>query len=121
MGRIVVVLALLVLSVLLPSATFAGGVALAVPSCQTNVQSVQLQGLQAYAAPVALAVPVYAQQQQFVQVLGVQQHQVAVQAVRVQQVQVLNANKHVRVQVVNEPRTAIGAAIQAFRDRRFGR
>jgi hypothetical protein len=73
MGRIVVVLALLVLSVLLPSATFAGGVALAVPSCQTNVQSVQLQGLQAYAAPVALAVPVYAQQQQFVQVLGVQQ------------------------------------------------
>jgi hypothetical protein len=123
LGRIVFVLALIVLAFVLPSVSFAGGgVAVAVPSCHANVQAVQAVQVQAY-APVQVAVPVYAQQQ-FVQVQAAQQYQVAVQAVRVQkvqQVQIVNANKHVRVQVVNQPRTALGAAVQAFRDRRFGR
>lgn len=92
----------------LSSVSFAGGIAVAVPSCQ--VQAVQVQAVQAY-APVQVAVPVYSHQVQ------VQ----AVQAVRVQQVQLVQANKHVRVQVVNQPRTALGAAIKAFRDQRFGR
>lgn len=97
-----------VLMLTLSSVSLAGGVAVAVPSCQ--VQAVQVQAVQSY-PPVAVAVPVYSHQVQ------VQ----AVQAVNVQQVQLVQANKHVRVQVVNQPRTALGAAIQAFRDRRFGR
>ena len=112
LGRIVFVLMLLVAIALVPAVSFAGGVAVAVPSC--HAQAVQVQAVQAYAAPVQVAVPVYAQQQ----VVQLQ----AVQAVKVQRVQVVNANKHaVRVQVVNQPRTALGAAVQAFRDRRFGR
>jgi len=110
-GRIVLCLALVLA---LSSVSFAGGgVAVAVPSCHANVQAVHVQAVQAY-APVQVAVPVYAN----VQAVQLQ----AVQAVKVQRVQVVQANKHaVRVQVVNQPRTALGAAVQAFRDRRFGR
>ncbi len=116
LGRMVFVLMLCVAAVFLPTVSFAGGVAVAVPSCQANVpvavQAVQAGAYQvpvAVAAPVQVAVPVYAQVQ-------------AVQAVQLQAVQAVNAKQHaVRVQVVNQPRTALGAAVQAFRDRRFGR
>lgn len=121
-GRISFVVALVLAVAFLPAVSFAGGgVAVAVPSCQS--QAVQLQGIQAhapvaFAAPLQIAVPVYSQQVQLQAVQSVQ----AVQAVQVQRVQVLQANRHdVRIKVVNEPRTAFGAAIQAFRDRRFGR
>lgn len=112
LNRIVFVFALVIAVALVPAVSFAGGgVAVAVPSCQ-------VQSVQAYAS-VQVAVPVYAPQ--VVQLQAVQAVQAA-QAVKVQQVQFVQGKQHaVRVQVVNQPRTALGAAIQAFRDRRFGR
>ncbi len=58
LGRIVFVLMLLVAVALVPAVSFAGGgVAVAVPSCHANnVQAVQVQAVQTYAAPVQVAV-----------------------------------------------------------------
>lgn len=97
------------------SVACAGGVAVAVPSCQ-NVQAVAVQsyGVQAVAvqqyAPVAVAVPVQ-QRVQFVQA--------APQYVAVQQVQAIQAVHAVRVQNVrvnNSFRTPFRTGVQAFRN-----
>ena len=103
------------------SVACAGGVAVAVPSCQ-NVQAVAVQsyGVQAvqvqqqFYQPIAVAVPVQ-QRVQFVQA--------APQYVAVQQVQAVQAVKLVQVRNQHQPQrlTAVGAAIQAFRDQRFRR
>lgn len=111
----------LVLVLALSSVSFAGGVAVAVPSCQqaVTVQS-QAVAVQAYApvqvtAPLQVAVPVYAQQQ----VAIVQQQQQHVAVVR-QNVAVVKQQHNVRVQVQNQPRpvTLLGNIVQGLRRQR---
>lgn len=119
LGRVWLFSVLFVVLVL-ASVACAGGVAVAVPSCQ-NVQAVAVQsyGVQAvqvqqqFYQPMAVAVPVQ-QRVQFVQ---------APQYVAVQQVQAVQAVKLVQVRNQHQPQrlTAVGAAIQAFRDQRFRR
>jgi hypothetical protein len=107
-----------VLALCLSSVTYAGGVAVSVPSCQNanvNVQAVQavpvyanVQAVQVQSYAVQ-AVPVHVQQR--VQVVRVQQQ-------HVQQVQVVQVNRHrgVNVQVNSQPRTPFRNAVQAFRN-----
>jgi len=113
------VFSVLFVLLVLASVACAGGVAVAVPSCQ-NVQAVAVQsyGVQAvqvqqqFYQPMAVAVPVQ-QRVQFVQA--------APQYVAVQQVQAVQAVKLVQAQHRPQRLTAVGAAIEAFRDQRFRR